>query len=302
MAPKLSIVIATYNRGQALRRTLDSLARMNVPEHEWELVVVNNNSTDDTSSVFARFAQTHPHINTKIADEKRQGLSHARNCGIENSQGPYIVLLDDDVEVNEGFAAAYIGFFDSHPQAAAAGGKVIPLYETGKPKWISSYTERPIAGTLDMGEKVRVFTKGYPTGANMAFRRSALEKIGRFDTSLGRTGTALMGGEEKDMFARFSAAGYKTYYVPDAQVLHIIPESKLSPQYFERIARMCGRSERIRTLSRSRTAYAAALAGEAFKWGATIVLSAGHIFSGHPSRAKALIVMRYGVTRGLLGE
>lgn len=302
MAVKLSIVIATYNRGPALRRTLDSLAQMSVPSDEWELVVVNNNSTDTTSDVFAQFALSHPHITAKITDEKRQGLSYARNRGIKFSQSPYIALIDDDVEVNEGFASAYIDFFDRHPSAAAAGGKVTPLYETGKPEWISTYTERPIAGTLDMGGKIKVFRRGYPTGANMAFRRSELLKIGEFDTSLGRTGTAPMGGEEKDMFARFSAAGYDTYYVPDARVLHIIPESKLSPAYFSRVAEMCGRSERVRTLSRSRSAYAAALAGEAVKWCASLVLSAVHLIAGHPSRAKALITMRYGVSRGLTGK
>lgn len=302
MAVKLSIVIATYNRGAALRRTLDSLAEMREPAQSWEIIVVNNNSTDSTAEVFAQFSLSHPHINSRITDERRQGLSHARNCGIENSQGDYIALIDDDVEVNEEFASAYIDFFDRHPQAAACGGKVIPLYETGKPEWISTYTERPIAGTIDMGERIKIFKKGYPTGANMAFRRSGLMKIGGFDTSLGRTGEALMGGEEKDMFARFKAAGYEIYYVPDARVLHIIPASKLSDTYFTRIAEMCGRSERVRTLSRSRRAYASALAGEAVKWAATVVLSAGHLISGHPSRAKALIAMRRGISRGLSGK
>ncbi len=302
MNPKLTIAIATYNRGQALRRTLDSLAAMDAKKPEWELLVINNNCTDSTESVFAHFAALNPDIDARMVLEPNQGLSHARNRGVAEARGRYIALIDDDVEINASFATAYIDFFEKNPDAAAGGGKVIPLYETQRPEWMSRYTERPIAGTIDMGQKPRIFGRGYPTGANMAFRTDALCEIGGFDTSLGRNGGNLMGGEEKDLFARMKKSGGKIYYVPGAEVLHIIPESKLSPQYFLRVAHMCGRSERVRTMSVSRISYAKAVVREIFKWCATAVLAAAYTAAGHPAKAKALTAMRKEISRGLLGR
>jgi len=95
-------------------------------------------------------------------------------------------------------------------------------------------------------------------------------------------------------------AGEKIYYVPGAEVLHIIPESKLTPQYFSRVARMCGCSERVRTLSVSRASYARAIAGEILKWGATSILAAAYALSGNTPKARAIATMRKEISRGLL--
>lgn len=302
MTPKLTINIATYNRGKALRRTLDSLAAMNLAPELWELLVVNNNSTDDTLHVLAEFSSSHPDLNVRTVDETRQGLSYARNCGIENARGEIMAIIDDDVEVNAGFASAYLDFFEKYPQAIACGGCVTPLYETGKPQWMSRYTERPIAGTINLGDGIRPFGHLYPTGANMGFRRSALLDFGGFNTSLGRNADNPMGGEEKDLFMRLKKAGHEIYFVPGARVLHIIPPYKLTPEYFERVATMCGRSERVRTLAVSRAAYVGRLCMEAVKWGATLAIAACQTVSGHISRARALVQMRRCVTRGLIDK
>lgn len=297
---KVSIVIATYNRGEKLLRTLRSLAEQTLPADEWEAVAVNNNSSDDTAGVFARFAAQHPALNIRMVDEARQGLSWARNRGIAEAKGEVIAIIDDDEEVNPGFAAAYAGFFDRHPEAAAAGGKVVPRYETGRPQWMSRFTERPIAGTLDRGDTEKHFGRGYPAGGNMAARREVFEKYGSFNTDLGRTGDNPMGGEEKEFFHRIASGGEAVWYLPEAVIFHIIPPEKLTMKYFRRLARGCGASERVRTRSISRGAYMLAVAKEMLKWGASLLIAVWYTLCQQPLKAHYLMEMRRCVTAGLL--
>ena len=299
---RLSIVIATYNRAENLIRTLESLLRQSLPASEWEAVVVNNNSSDDTEERFREFAAAHSAFNLRIVQETKQGLSHARNAGITASRGEYIAIIDDDEEVNESFGRAYIDFFDRHPDVAACGGKITPLYEYEVPKWLSSYAERPIAGTLNLGEKTVPFTgEKYPGGGNMGVRRSVLEKYGAFNPELGRTGKQLLAGEEKDLFRRLATAGEKIYYLPEAEILHIIPQQKLTPAYFDRLTKMVGVSERVRTRNISRKAYWKRLGAELVKWGGTGVLATGYLLNGHPTKGWYLFKMRWNITLGLLG-
>lgn len=318
---RLSIIIATYNRGERLLCTLHSLASQTLPASRWEAVVVNNNSTDDTAALFARFAADHPSLDLRIVDEERQGLSHARNRGIASSRGPVIAIIDDDEEVNPGFAAAYVDLFDRRPEALMAGGKVIPRYETERPRWMSRFTERPIAGTLDKGDIEKPFGRGYPAGGNMAVRREAFEKHGLFDTSLGRTGDSFTGGEEKELFHRITGSaerlpgvssgvssdispgvspGERVWWVPGAVIYHIIPPSKLTDYYFCRLSRGVGASERVRTLGISKRAYAAAIAREVLKWGVSVAIALFWGLTLRPRKAHRLLAMRMGITKGLI--
>lgn len=169
---RLSLIIATYNRAGQMLRALESVVAQDAPASEWECVVVNNNSQDDTRERFAAFAAQHPDINLRMVTETRQGLSHARNRGIAETTGDLIAIIDDDEHINPGFVRAYIAFFDAWPGADAAGGKIIPEYPAGRPDWLSPLTERPIANPLDLGEEVCEFPSGrIPGGGNMAIRR-----------------------------------------------------------------------------------------------------------------------------------
>ena len=105
---RLSLIIATYNRSAALVEALRSVVRQDFPAAEWECIVVNNNSQDDTLARFEAFATEHPAINLRIVTETRQGLSHARNRGIDESRGEYIAIIDDDERINEQFISSYI--------------------------------------------------------------------------------------------------------------------------------------------------------------------------------------------------
>jgi glycosyltransferase involved in cell wall biosynthesis len=290
---RLSLIIATWNRGESLVRTLESVVAQDLAPALWEAVVVDNNSTDNTRELFAHFAAAHPAANLRIVSEPRQGLSHARNRGIAESEGSIIAIIDDDEEVNAGFARAYLDFFDTHG-GAAAGGRITPHYDTPPPRWLSPYTERPIAGTLDLGDEVREFPAGrFPGGGNMALRRTALDSVGLFNPDLGRTGAKLLAGEEKDLFARLRAAGEKIYYVPAAQILHIIPRERLTLNYLARVSRMSG-------ITQKAMAGRTALVCELLKWCATLALALFYTLTLRPAKARGLFVLRRNVTKGIM--
>lgn len=295
---RLSIVIATYNRATLLLDALKSVIRQSAPAQEWECVVVNNNSSDNTSECFAEFAGEHPEYNLRIVDEPNQGLSYARNRGIRESVGEYIAIIDDDEHIAEDFVAAYIKLFDSVPEAVAAGGPIVARYPTGRPRWMSCYTERPIANTMYFGEEVREFPKGrVPGGGNMALRRSAIRRYGVFDTSLGYSGESLIGGEECDLFERLQIADAKYYYVPTAVMYHIIPREKLSKEYFARLSYNVGVSQ-LRRARLYRRVWRVRFI-ELSKWVATLLIALWYTITLQWRKGYYLILMRLNISRGL---
>lgn len=295
---RLSLIVATYNRAESLITALESVALQDAPHQQWECVVVNNNSTDSTEERFKEFAAAHKDMNFRMVKEERQGLSFARNRGIGQSEGEYIAIIDDDERIAPEFISSYIALFDSLPDAQAAGGPIVAEYPSGKPRWMSRFTERPIANTMYFGDKVRLFPEGrIPGGGNMALRRSAVRRYGVFDTSLGYVGDELIGGEECDLFERLQIADAKYYYVPGAVMYHIIPKEKLTQEYLSRLSFNVGVSQLRRARYYHRIGRMKCR--ECIKWGVTALISAWYIVSLQWSKAKYLWVMRYQVARGL---
>ena len=294
---RLSLIIPTHNRSERLIAALESVIRQDLPAADWECVVVSNNSTDDTVARFGDFAARYPGLNLRLVTEDGPGVSYARNRGIAETSAPLLVFIDDDERINPGFLRAYADFFDAHPDAVVAGGRIIAEYVTGRPAWLSKYTEMPIANPMDFGDAVRPFPAGrVPGGGNMAFRRSAALRYGGFDPSLGRVGRMLIGGEENDFFERLMRGGETCCYVPGAFMWHIIPPEKLTESYFRRLCYNVGVSQRLRAGMYRR--YPKTLLFESLKWGATLLLS----LTMPPRKSLWLIRMRYEISRGLLSD
>lgn len=298
---KLSLLIATYNRADRLIETLESVVAQDAPAELWECVVVNNNSTDCTAERFAAFAAAHPQYNLRMVEEHNQGLSYARNRGIRESTGEYMAIIDDDERIVPEFISAYISLFDTIPEAVAGGGPIVPVYPAGRPAWMSCFTERPIANTMYLGDRVREFPEGHiPGGGNMAIRRSAVKRYGVFDISLGRVGTSLTGGEESDLFERLRLAEAKYYYTPKAVMYHIIPAEKLSRGYFSRLSYNIGVSQLRRAMFYRRVGRVRV--AECGKWVVTAAIAAWFFVTLRWSRADYLILMRCRITRGLWSD
>ncbi len=297
----ISLIICTYNRAKYIGSTLERVAANVFPTDGYEIVLVDNNSTDGTAAICGAFPESHPEVNYRYFLETSQGLSYARNRGIREAAGDVLVFLDDDSFIGPDYLRALDTELAAHPEAAAFGGCIHPLFENGRePDWLCKWTYSWVSA-IDMGPEARQFTSKYPIGANMGFRRSTIDKCGDFNTSLGRTLKNLMGGEEKDIFARVRARGLQIWYFPDVVVDHVIPESRTTRDYIIRFAKGVGLSERLRCKSAGSGTYLKRLFSEAVKWGATIVLWVKYLFQGRPQCGNMLALFRWHVTGGLLG-
>ncbi len=299
----ISVIVCTYNREKYVYNLLESIAVGTYPHEGYEIVLVDNNCTDGTAAECDRFAASFPEVCFRRVVETEQGLSHARNRGIAEARGDLLIYVDDDATVSAGYLQAYASFFESHPDVWAAGGPVIPMYETEEPEWISHYTKILVTGYLYEGTQPHPFKRGrYPTGCNAAYRKEVFAVTGLFRTDLGRKGNSLAGAEEKDLFDRMTQAGMVFHYLPDAVLNHIISAKKLTRDYFDRLTLGIGQSERVRTLNVSRTKYVRRLADEVVKWCGTLVLAAGFLLKGQSTKGKMLMIFRRNVTKGLLGR
>ena len=299
----LSVIICTYNRDKYIYNVLKNLADNTLSPEQYEIVLVDNNCTDNTRGECDRFVQNFPDVTLRYFVETNQGLSHARNCGIRESKGDILVYVDDDALVNKVYLQTYYDFFNQYPDIDAAGGPIIPKYETEEPAWMSHFTKALITGYKYLGDKPKEFPRNdYPGGGNAAYRASVFEKVGLFNVELGRKGDSLAGAEEKDIFSKMVSLGMRFYYLPDAILYHLIPEKKLSKDYFDRLTYSIGKSERMRTLNIGKGKYVKRLLAEAVKWAASIVLCIGHTLSGAPKRGWKLIQFRWNVTKGLVGK
>lgn len=300
----LTVIICTYNREKYIRPLLESMARNTLVKSEYEILMVDNNCADNTRGVCTKFAEDYPDVNFRYTVEKEQGLSAARNCGISEAKGDLIVYVDDDAVVDENYLEDYVQWFESHPDTMALGGPIIPMYEVGgEPRWMSYYTRALLTGWLDYGKDIKKFPAGrYPGGGNAAYRKCVFEKVGMFNTALGRKGGNLMASEEKDIFDKMSKLGMEILYLPTPVLHHSIPPEKLGKDYFERLTLQIGRSERARTKSLGFGKYLKRLFMECVKWGGTILLSIVYSLQGCPAKGLKLIQLRWNVTKGLVGK
>lgn len=241
-AMKLSVVICTWNRSALLDQTLAGMQQLKSPDPgDWELLVVNNRCTDDTDEVIARYADRLP---VRRIYEPQPGQCHARNAGIDHAVGDLVIWTDDDVLVNPDWLLGYAQAAQRWPQAAYFGGPIRPWYEVEPPRWLTENLDL-LKGMLvirDLGAEESPLGIGdQPFGANMAFRRSVLQRW-RFDTRLGLVGDSAIRGDETGLFQQLRAAGEMGVWIPSASVRHLIPASRMTRHYLRQWAHGWGRT------------------------------------------------------------
>jgi glycosyltransferase involved in cell wall biosynthesis len=232
---QLDVIVATYNRQEMLKRTLASLLAARVPQGlDVRVIVVDNNSKDQTRRIVEEQMGA---FNGRLGYlfESRQGKSHALNTAIAATQGDLVGMIDDDEEVDaEWYERASSAFSDEGVDFI--GGPYVPRWGVECPKWFPmSY--RGVIGWVDGGDQVLVYGENYDgmlMGGNAVIRRSALERVGPYSTSLGRTDKGLLSCEDEDMYQRLIAAGARGLYLPDLIIYHHIPPERLTKRYFRR--------------------------------------------------------------------
>jgi len=243
-----TVIICTYNRCGNLSMCIEALeAQSNTDDLDWEVLIVDNNSSDETKKTVHQLAEQSS-INIRYAFEPEQGLNHARNRGIKESNSKYFAYIDDDITVSKDWLHSLFNTLIDN-DADAAGGRIHLDPDISLPAWISSNPEMyGFLGHQDYGdEPMRLDgVKRYPFGGNMAFNRRVPERIGFFNTKVGRKGEGrkkgeLFKGAETDYFHRLTASGdAKIYYSPNAIVYHHILPHQLEKEYFLTIHRNAG--------------------------------------------------------------
>src|SRR5437763_7622959 len=228
-----SVVIATYNRAADLRATLDSLSALR-PSGDWEVIVVDNNSSDDTRAAVETAARAFP-VPLRYVFEREQGRSPALNAGIRLAAGEIVATTDDDVRVDPDWLdRAREGLERLH--CDYVGGRVLPIWGAAPPAWLPNRGGKhwAVIALLDYGPEAIEFGARVPLGVNMAFRREAFERAGLLDPATGRKAGTLLGQEVREWCIRARAAGVRGFYVPELVLRHIIPASRLNKAYFRR--------------------------------------------------------------------
>jgi len=229
---KMSVVVCTYNRCESLKRTLKGFSEVVYPEgYSWELVLVDNNSKDETKMIAEEFKEESG-FNVKYVFEAKQGLSYARNRGINHSKGEIIAFTDDDVMVDRYWLSNIERAFEEH-DVSCVGGKILPVWEIPKPKWLKHDLHYMLA-LLDYGDKPFYLKSPIIWGANFSVKADIFGKYGGFDTHLGRIPGRLFAGEETEFVRRILNKGEKILYDPNAVVYHYISGDKISKRYFRK--------------------------------------------------------------------
>ena len=241
--PQFTITVCTWNRAASLRQTLRSFLALDaVPGAAHEILVVDNNSRDDTAAVLAEFAGALP---LRVVHEPRQGLSHARNRAVASAHGAAILWTDDDVQVRPDWLAAYAAALHRHPEADLFGGVIHPRFDGRPPRWLragwtavqDAYAARDLGPA---GFELEPVVAQLPYGANFAVRTALLRRYG-FDPALGLIGSHRQVGDETALLAQMMHDGARGRWVAGAVVYHRVPRHRQRLSFVRAHYRAAGR-------------------------------------------------------------
>ncbi|MDR3362809.1 MAG: glycosyltransferase family 2 protein [Desulfovibrio sp.] len=241
MKIRWSAVIPTLNRVKTLVGTLDCLARQTLPPSIFEVLVVDNGSIDGTKEAVLSFIKEHPAHNIRYIRDETIGLLAGRHRGAQEARADILTFFDDDVEFANDFAVHILkAFLDG--QVVLVGGPSRPRFEAEPPEWLEHYITREGGrmvcthlSLLDLGNKAKDIAPEYVWGLNFSIRKQTLFEAEGFHPDLVPQHLQMYQGDgETGLSYKIKELGLKTRYVPEAAVVHIIPGSRLTEEYFHK--------------------------------------------------------------------
>jgi len=229
---KITVLVCTYNRSQSLGTTLESVVSQALArEYSWEILVVDNNSSDETRKVVEGFQRRYPEL-VRYFLEPQQGVAHARNAGICRARGEILAFIDDDETAAPNWLQNLTANLHNG-EWAGTGGRI--LFPPGflPPRWLLTnewFASGPLC-SFDKGPNAGELSEP-PFTANMAIRREVFDKAGAFRTDLGRSGNSMISNEDTEFGRRVMAAGFRLRYEPSAVTCHPVQNCRLRKQYF----------------------------------------------------------------------
>jgi glycosyltransferase involved in cell wall biosynthesis len=233
--PDISVVVPTYNRSQLLERALLSLFSQRMEKVSFEIIVVDNNSSDATPATIESLKAKSP-VTLRLVHEPRQGNAYARNSGIDQVRAPITAFLDDDVVADENWVSTIKATLDRAPQISFIGGRILPQWETEPPSWLTPAHWAPLA-LLDYGGKQKIIAGATPPGlltANIAVRTSVFDEVGRFSSDLQRVKDGIGSLEDHEFLLRMCRSGKTGLYVPDLITRTAVDPERISKSYHRR--------------------------------------------------------------------
>ena len=241
----ISVIVCTYNRSESLRETLKSLQEMSVPpDLSWELIVVDNHSSDNTKEIVEDFSRISG-LNVRYIHEGTLGLSRARNTGIAHARGEIVAFIDDDAIADKAWLLNLVKAYEEENEAGCVGGRIILRWPVRQPLWWHADLDEVFNALHYSPSRILLHYPRYPYGTNISFRRDVLKKVGGFRIDLGRIGTKLLAGEEMDLCLRVEHIGASIYFEPKAIVHHRVEPKKLNKTFIRKRAFWHGRSHAL---------------------------------------------------------
>lgn len=231
-APLLSVIVCTWNSGDRARETLVSLAHQSLPRDRYEVIVIDNASDDGTAERLARWSGP---LGFRIAREEKLGLCHARNRGVAEARGRYLLFMDDDAVAPAHLLETYARAARRH-RPELMGGPAHGLWESEPPRWLQTFHWRGFS-LFSYGARQRwVRGNEFFLGCNVVFRRDVFDRFGLFDPELDRKGAGLAGDGERLLELKVLHNGGRGLYLPEAYVFHKVTRARMTKDYFLRRA------------------------------------------------------------------
>ena len=295
--PEISVVICTYNRQQFLPECLRCLSAQSIDDALWEVIIVDNASTDQTAKIARQWIDNSPGRPFRYVLEPSKGLSFARNRGIAEARSNVVTFIDDDAETVPEFVATLHAFMQAHPEAAGAGGKVIPKYsETPEPKWMNPFL-KGFVGLVDFGNEIKRYDSGmkYPIGCNMTYRKDIMLKAGGFNNQL------TFRGDDKHIFYAVTQVNPVVYYLPEAKLYHNIDANRLEMDSFRRLFLKTGNEEKIRvSAEQGLTGVFKKFAEYIVKFAVSLLIWLGYTLTGRQIKGYYTMLSQWFTLKGFL--
>lgn len=229
MPKNITIAICTYNRADILSSALESLCRQTLIPDQYEILVVDNASTDNTGDIIRNVQEKYPEHHIIGIYEVKQGLGYARNTALGQVDTPYIAYIDDDARADPNWLAIILGYIEKSTTFHCLGGPILPFYTSMKPAWFKDQYE-----SRTWGDKIRHLRFGESlSGSNMIWHTEALRSIGGFGETVGVKGNTLSVGEETIAFHQLwqRIENPVVIYDPNLVIYHWVPPNKMRINY-----------------------------------------------------------------------
>lgn len=222
LSKKITIIICTYNRNEILKECLESVAHQTVSPENYDVLVVDNNSTDNTYAIAHQFEKGFHNI--RVIKELKQGLSYARNRGYQEVQTPWVSYVDDDAKAYPNYVERALWVIENY-DFDCFGGMYYAWHKYGKPKWLP----KNFGNKKPVQREVGIMKKGYASGGVIVFKKNVLEQLNGFPVNLGMKGKKISYGEETYLQIKMKEQGFILGFDPELKIDHLVAKNKLHP-------------------------------------------------------------------------